>query len=1780
MLLRDRLAPVPVGYSRKVVDSVARDIESNLATLPLELARLNTCLAPPGPRIMCLTCQFDNHLGLCLDCFTQGQHEDHIWFLISHSVTPCSNGILSAVRDQVKTSFNDPGTFLQSRIPRDLFTRLVFSTEVLLYQTHLSNDARELVDLVSKCSLYHAITLQVCCTKSLSSDLVEFSSKSTLSTMQCTAKAYIALVTTLVESLNDFSQLNEHVSLTKQLHGFVKRGYSFIEFYVLSTHTCCLPLCPVDDNCVDLHAFYSILASDSTVFPCFIFRLWPFLVFPLVFTTSDPRTCKALLFDEAFCSAIQSEYFLDLFYTLTRRPCRSLVPLITAYKIGCKAVRSFSTLDLAHLQLLQCLLVRWVVLIIGGPDKRNSEFLCSFVSYLRLFLATSSSQQHPWTGLEQLFLLVHEGYHFPISAYVISQFARAIQLSAVLLPLENSAFYDAVSPEVLDLNLLYVELIRMVGNKLAFVYRKVSGDHASAADVSRQSLALAIDYEQELLHPTLRAIHLLFLSRPAEVLDLMDTTLRLLLNQTLHGRSNLCAYFYNQKIKNPRGYTYPAIFLAAVHNAYEYSANYRTITIATQAAGLVLDSLFANRLRAWSGVSEDGHALSGLRFPSLPLYSSLLHACLIRHLAKLSTNNVWSFARIMHERLILQTGCLSWLFADTLLPPSILAPEEVFDIVRGQADVLFEDTCCHKATTHTNDCQSEQIASVLFLEILSNLVSISLGYRMASGAYARNGEEVTMAAISLISCHKPARIYVWHQHISTLQLLIFILVSKARHGSLEADLSALHNPVNCCLLGILVSFGLISRGFNMLYTHSSDIFNQSYLPLLAIELDRRRFRTQTADPIMPVVDGKLGNVHALHPEPPALFVSLYEGALILLLQLIFMVRIPYSTLDDGYIQSLVAVYIALNRSTSPSSLILELSEQFANPSAVLKAVQLVCSPQRHDPGFSAEIKLTTSGWHVLEPLMVPLELDRVHSAFVDSEAFQELRILPALVSSQCNEALLDRFAGSKYFADLLFACIDLYNIGCLRHCCLLHLLRLLICISRRYAVAKFLVPIAAINKLLSCAHERIALNAERLLFDPMARILIEHFEKSLKANNITYSSMLNSSALGSGTSSTGRVTKRKSPQAVKLRMTHTLNRLMVEHHMTYVSSSGSIANIANNHHAVVDAAICCTCLESLSINSSLVYKTQLHALSELDVHLLSQLQAVPLQIIRSNFLYIAFRKHACQLGETISHYPPRIWPELSVFDLNPHTGNTSSHISHHSTGYTYLLDITPESILIPYVEQLADEEHASIIISVFTTSSTELFSLLSASCTHIQHASCMLRKDESEAIQSLVCPVCSFSYVTGIPLFHDILMNPSVFWSNSNYKMHNFILIELVFPLLIRILYVAHSSRGTKRFFPNTTELKTVLSSDPFLLGMILFLIHFVDCNLHTLLFLPKCHEVCAEPSLSQLFLRVISDVSHIFAVLLYLLRYIWIFDTRIGKKPFVKAVNECLVQIGGKAILSMSIIWRIVVDVSEELQLLIEKGTTFYIEDLSRCLTHTLRKIINNLIRTESIYNYTEATAISYTLLLACLEAAIYEALCPEQFSSAYRHHLKDNVQKYLNGGQPRALDAVFSVEACSLQTHVLRIVMKNTTNMISPMARPTTFDLLCPLALASTAFSRLKHAYSSLGQNRLFLDSATGNVCIYCGLPINDEQESLFATDRLVEDGFCQCWGNEFFESPFYGNCYMRLDGEGYVSEPYEDGFGFTAPGGGCLMQLNRRRLSIQILSLVYGGLLVSNE
>lgn len=100
----------------------------------------------------------------------------------------------------------------------------------------------------------------------------------------------------------------------------------------------------------------------------------------------------------------------------------------------------------------------------------------------------------------------------------------------------------------------------------------------------------------------------------------------------------------------------------------------------------------------------------------------------------------------------------------------------------------------------------------------------------------------------------------------------------------------------------------------------------------------------------------------------------------------------------------------------------------------------------------------------------------------------------------------------------------------------------------------------------------------------------------------------------------------------------------------------------------------------------------------------------------------------------------------------------------------------------------------------------------------------MLRNDESEVAESLVCPVCSFPYITGIPLFHDILVQPSIFWSSSNYKMHNFILVELVFPLLIRILHVAHSNHGTKRFFPNTDELKAVLSSDPFLLGMILFL--------------------------------------------------------------------------------------------------------------------------------------------------------------------------------------------------------------------------------------------------------------------------------------------------------------------------------------------------------------------
>lgn len=71
-----------------------------------------------------------------------------------------------------------------------------------------------------------------------------------------------------------------------------------------------------------------------------------------------------------------------------------------------------------------------------------------------------------------------------------------------------------------------------------------------------------------------------------------------------------------------------------------------------------------------------------------------------------------------------------------------------------------------------------------------------------------------------------------------------------------------------------MSFGLISRGSNNLYIQSSSIFNQSYLPLLTIELDRRRFMTQTAELIPPIVGGELGNAHALHPEPAALFFRL------------------------------------------------------------------------------------------------------------------------------------------------------------------------------------------------------------------------------------------------------------------------------------------------------------------------------------------------------------------------------------------------------------------------------------------------------------------------------------------------------------------------------------------------------------------------------------------------------------------------------------------------------------------------------------------------------------------------------------------------------------------------------------------------------------------------------------------------------------------------------------------------------------------------------------------
>lgn len=1792
MFLRDRLISVPINFSRKVVDSVSHDIESNLLALPPDLAHLNFCLAPPGPRIVCLTCHSDNQLELCLDCFTQGQHEDHVWFLIPYSVISCANGILCHAHEQMNAVTlrpDDPEAFLHARIPRDLYTRLVFATEVLLYQAHLSNNAQEVLNFILKYPIYHALVAQVCCTKPTLPGLLEYSSPQTsIPVTQCALnKTYALLVCTIVRSLEGFFQLIDHgTSSVGQLHEAIKRGYSFLEFYVLYTHSGCLPLGPASAGAsTDLHALYSMLASDSTSFPCFIFKLWPFIVLPLVFTTSDLRVCRALLFDDAFCSALQSDYFSDLFYTLTREPCESLMYLIATYKLGCRAMKRFTNLDLAHMQLVQSLLVRWIVLIFGGPEKRNSALLHSFSNYLCLFSTDSLSQQYLQaacgdapqrvTVLEQLFFLVHEGRYLPVNTYMVSQLARAIRVSAALLPLENSTFYDSVNHDVIDSVLLYVELLRLVGNKLTFVHRKVSGEHASAADLSGRSLALMVDNERALFHPTLSAVHAVFMARSGNIIELMDTTLRLLLNQTLHGRTNLCAYVYNHELKVARGcagYTYPAIFLAAVHNAYEYSANYRTIFIAAQATGLALDPLFVNRLKTWSGVSEDGYALSGLRFPSLPLYSSLLHACLTKYLASSSAATTWSFAKTMHERLLLRTDCFSWQFADELLPPPILASDEVFDIVKNQADTLFRMPYHCDDTSCTKDCQSERIASVMFLEILSTLIGISLVYRMAFGAYARNGEDVTMVATLFISCHRPKQIHIWHKHISLLQLLIFIMVSKARYGSLDNSLSSFYNPVNCCLLGILVSFGLISRGSNNLYIQSSSIFNQSSLPLLTIELDRRRFMTQTAELIPPIVGGELGNAHALHPEPAALFSSLYEGALILLLQLIFVTHNPYLTVGNTYIQSLVAVYVALNRTTSPSSLIVEFSGQFSDTSIILEAVKLVCSPKTHDTDFSAEVRLTTNGWRVLEPLLAPLELDRVHSAFMDSEALRELRILPVLVSLQCNEDLLSCFAGSKYFADLLFACIDLYGAGYLRHCCFLHLLRLLICISKRCITTRFLVPTANIIQMLSYAHGRIASSAGRLLFDPMARTLVEYLEESFRENSIEYSSMLYVQASDSATKFTERVTKRKSPQAIKVKLTRTLRKLMADHHMIHASSSGK----KEHQNTGVDAAICCICLESLTINRSLVYKTQLCALSELDVQLLNQLQAVPLQIIRSNFLYIAFRKHACQLGETVSHYPPRVWPELSVFDLNPHTGNTSSHISHHSTGYTYLLDITADSILIPYVEQLAEEEHAGIIISVFTTSSTELFSLLSASCAHIQHVSCMLRNDESEVAESLVCPVCSFPYITGIPLFHDILVQPSIFWSSSNYKMHNFILVELVFPLLIRILHVAHSNHGTKRFFPNTDELKAVLSSDPFLLGMILFLIHFIDCNLQSLLFLPKCQEMCAEPSLPQLFLRVISDVSRIFAVLLYLLQYIWIFDTRIGKRPFVQAVNECLVQLGERAVLSMRIIWEMAVDVSKELQRLGEQAITPNMEDLSQCLTCTLERLTGNLLSIGSIRNYTEATAISYSLILVCLEAAIYEALCPEQSSNARAYSLKRNIQSYLNGGQPMALNTTFSTEACSFQTHVVRIAMKNTTSTISTTIKPTTFNLLCPLALADTAFQRLKLAYFSLGRNKFFLDSTEGRVCIYCGLPISDEREDLFVADKLVEDGLCQCWSNEFFESPFCASRYARLEKESYVLEPYEDGFGFVAPGGGCFMRLNRRRLSIQILSLIYGGLL----
>lgn len=1714
-----------------------------------------------------------------MDCFTQGNHEAHIWYLVSHSKTPCVNGLLGMLQDEAAVVHtNDAEVYLQTRVPHNQFTRLVFATESLLYYSHLSNDTLKILDLILKYPVYHFVITRVCCVKPVPSTLVESSSNITQDNID---KIYLSLTCVIVQSLTDFSQLADHAINTPiKVYEFIKRGYTFLEYYVLATHTRHLAL--HSPNCDDLHSLYSILASDSTSLPSFIFKLWPFIVFPLIFTTNDLKVCKALLSDKEFYLALQSNDFLDLYCTITREPCEDLLPLIASYKISYKIMRQFNNLDLAHIQLNQCLLVRWIVLILCGPDGKNSEFLRFFLNYICLFFTTSPSQQdsetaHSYipqksTRLEQLFFLVHEEIHFTINIHTIFQLAKAIRNSAVLLPLENPAFYEAVRHEILDSTLLYVELIRLVVNKLTIVYRKVFGGHVSAADASGQNLALIVDTERELFQPTLKAIYSICVSNAINVFNLMDTTLRLLLNQTLHGQSNLCSYIYYQKIRNPRGNTYAAIFLAAFHNAYEYSANYRTIAMASQSSGPVFDPLFVNRLKSWSGFSEDGYAISGLRLPSLPLYSSLLHACIMKYLDTSRENTIWSFCKEMYARLLLQADCFSWTFADTLIERSILAPEEVFHVVKSQADALFKVPDCHDT-----DCQSERIVSVLFLEILSNINRISLVYRMGFGAYVCNGEEVTMTAVSLISCHKPARVYLWHHHISVLQLLISIMVSNAKFGSLEHNLFATKNPVNCCLLTILVSFGLISRGYGLLYNQSSSIFNQSYLPLLAIELDRRRFMMQTADIISPIVDGELGNKHALHPESPTFFKLLYEGALMLLLQLIFLVHTPRLTSDNLYINSLVAVYVALNRTTSPSSLVLELSEQISNPSAILNAVALVCCPQKQGTGFSTKMKLTTSGWYALEPLLAPFELDIIHSAFMDSEAFQELGILPSLISTQCNEDLLDCFAGSKYFSDLIIACIDLYNAGHLRHCCFLHLLRLLHCISERCTIAKFLVPVTNITQMLSCVHERIASNAGSLLFDPMAKLLIEHIEKSFLANNVVYSSMLQTHASNSASTSTIKVVKRKSPQSIRIKMKRTLNKLMTAHHMAYTSSS---KNTKNAYQEIeMDTAICCICLESLSINSSLVYKTQIYALSELDVRLLSQLRAVPLQIICNNILSVFFHKYMLQIGQTVSHYPPRIWPELSLFSLNTGTEN-SENISSHSTGYIYTLDISSNSVLMPYVEQLAEEEHASIIISVFTTSSTELFSLLLVSCTHVQHASCMLRKDESEALESLVCPVCSFSYITGIPLFRDILMQPSIFWSSAHYKIHNFILIELVFPLLIRILYAAHSSHGTKRFFANTDELKTILSSEPFLLGMILFLIHFMDCNLQSLLFLSKCGEICTDPSLPQLFIKVISDISRIFAVLLYLLRYIVVFDTRIGRKPFVQAVNECLIYLEEKAVISMCIIWEMAIAVSEELQRIGEQCTTLDIKDLSQCLIHALRKLINKLVSMKAVYNYKEVTAISYSLFLVSIEAAIYEALCPEQFASACIHSLIYNLTSYLKGGQPMALNATFGAEACSFQTHVIRAVMKSVTNVNAMTLSVKSFNLLCPLALADTAFNRLKLAYSTLGRNKLFLDSIHGRVCIYCGLPISDEQETLFAADKLVDDGFCRCWGNEFFESPFCAGRYMRMHEEKHVLEPYEDKLGFIVPEGCCFLSLNPRRLSVQILSLVYGGLLENNE